>query len=325
MRAHTNGKNEKGKRFATVIGVAAAGVMALGAQTATAAPDVVKYDTKLTITHERDTDRGALWHGGLRSEARKCVEGRRVFLFRERRGADRKLGSDRNQFRPAEARWFTWGVRAPIRGHVYAKVRPEVGAGFVCRADRSRTIENGDLCFEDPSFCRADRSPTIKRSSHPRSLGAQTALAGGEPVDRTPPDLQLSFSGKETQHVAIGARTDCGQKPPPYVCGGCDHGACAITVKASCGDEACTARGEGTLTKVKNEKLRTASTDLAPGETSGLEMYMTKKTRKKAGKALDEGEKVKAKVTVKATDAAGNVATAKRTIRLGVAHSHYVK
>jgi hypothetical protein len=48
-----------GKRFAIVIGVAAAGVMALGAQTATAAPDVVKYETKLTIT----TDRGFLYHG----------------------------------------------------------------------------------------------------------------------------------------------------------------------------------------------------------------------------------------------------------------------
>ena len=32
--------------------------------------------------------------------------------------------------------------------------------------------------------------------------------------------------------------------------------------------------------------------------------------------ALDKGENVKAKVTVKATDAAGNVATAKRTITL---------
>jgi hypothetical protein len=149
------------------------------------------------------------------------------------------------------------------------------------------------------------------------ALGAQTALAGGEPVDGTPPDLQLSW--KKTQHAAIGARTDCGQKRP-LVCGGCDGGRCAIIVKASCGDEACTARGRGTLTKVKNEKLRTASTDLAPGETSGLEMYMTKNTRKKAGKALDEGEKVKAKVTVKATDAAGNVATAKRTIRLRVGH-----
>jgi hypothetical protein len=33
-------------------------------------------------------------------------------------------------------------------------------------------------------------------------------------------------------------------------------------------------------------------------------------------KALDRGEKVKAKVTVRATDAAGDVATAKRTIKL---------
>src|ERR671910_266011 len=36
MRADTEGKYEMGKRFATVIGVAAAGVMALGAQTALA-------------------------------------------------------------------------------------------------------------------------------------------------------------------------------------------------------------------------------------------------------------------------------------------------
>ena len=45
----TEGKDEMGKRFAIVIGVAAAGVMALGPQTAAAAPDVVKYDTKLTL------------------------------------------------------------------------------------------------------------------------------------------------------------------------------------------------------------------------------------------------------------------------------------
>ena len=44
MRAHGR-KDNMGNRFAIVIGVAAAGVMALGAQTA-AAPDVVKYDTE---------------------------------------------------------------------------------------------------------------------------------------------------------------------------------------------------------------------------------------------------------------------------------------
>jgi hypothetical protein len=36
MRAHTKGKHEMGRRFAIVIGVAAAGVIALGAQTALA-------------------------------------------------------------------------------------------------------------------------------------------------------------------------------------------------------------------------------------------------------------------------------------------------
>ena len=71
-----------GKRFAIVIGVAAAGVMALGAQTGwrrRRRPGRVKYDTKLTITHEETTvtltSKGtALWHGGVGSEVRKCVE-----------------------------------------------------------------------------------------------------------------------------------------------------------------------------------------------------------------------------------------------------------
>ena len=73
------------KRFAVVIGVAAAGVMALGAQTAAAAPGVVEYGTKLTITHEgHSTDRGVIWPAGSRSGGhRKCEEGRRVVLFRE--------------------------------------------------------------------------------------------------------------------------------------------------------------------------------------------------------------------------------------------------
>jgi hypothetical protein len=34
---------------------------------------------------------------------------------------------------------------APQRGRVYARVTPKVGDGFVCRADRSRIIKNGDI------------------------------------------------------------------------------------------------------------------------------------------------------------------------------------
>ena len=103
------------------------------------------------------------------------------------------------------------------------------------------------------------------------ALGAQTAVAGGEPVDSTKPDLQLS--AKKTQHEAIGARTDCDPKKPlPLVCGACDSGACDITVKASCGDEACTPRAKGKVTKVKHDKLEPdepGTQDLAPGETVG--------------------------------------------------------
>jgi hypothetical protein len=156
-----------GKRFAIVIGVAATGVMmALGAQSAAAAP--VKYDTELMITHEGREGKRTHWHGSVMSDrdrnpeydpahaVEKCQLGRRVVLWRQRHGADRKLGTDRrvaNRFIPAG----TWGdmsglgsMVAPARGRVYAKVGPKVGDGFVCRAGRSRTIVNGDLCFEGP-------------------------------------------------------------------------------------------------------------------------------------------------------------------------------
>ena len=51
---------------------------------------------------------------------------------------------------------WAWEVKAPMHGRVYAKAKETP----VCRADRSRIIENGDLCPEDPEqiSCRADRS-----------------------------------------------------------------------------------------------------------------------------------------------------------------------
>ena len=122
-----------GKRFAILIGAAAAGVMALGAQAA-AAPDVVKYDTELTVTK----DRGHNYHGWVGSEVRKCMEGRRVIVFQQRPGADRKLGAERSEFDPryGQARWWLWLDRS--YGHrVYAKVTRKERDRFVCRAERS--------------------------------------------------------------------------------------------------------------------------------------------------------------------------------------------
>jgi hypothetical protein len=155
------------------------------------------------------------------------------------------------------------------------------------------------------------------------ALGAQTATPStGEPVDSTPPDLQLS--GDKTQELGN-----------------------AVKVKASCGDEECTVSGEGSLTNVREvgragkgtvrAGVGPASADLGPGETTTLKLKLDyrdetaprSKTRKKAVEALDKGKKVLAKVKVRATDAVveadqlpvgprspGNVATAKRTIRL---------
>jgi len=60
MRAHGR-ERQTGKRFAIVIGVAAAGMMALGAQPAAA---VVKYDTTLWLTK----DQGGHYHGRVYSD-----------------------------------------------------------------------------------------------------------------------------------------------------------------------------------------------------------------------------------------------------------------
>ena len=64
MRADTKRKHEMGKRFTILICVAAAGVMALGAQTGTAASEgVVEYKTTLTIFKD-----WADLHGQVRSK-----------------------------------------------------------------------------------------------------------------------------------------------------------------------------------------------------------------------------------------------------------------
>ena len=75
------------------------------------------------------------------------------------------------------------------------------------------------------------------------ALGAQTASSStGEPVDRVPPDLQLS--GDKTQQAALPNRI-------------CNRDVCDVLVEVSCGDEACMVRTTGRLTKVKEDKLTT--------------------------------------------------------------------
>ena len=128
MRAQGN-EGRLGRRFAIVIGVAAAGVMALGAQTTVATPDVVKYDTKLGGHKE-----GVFFHGPVNSEDRKCKDGRRVVVFKQRPGADRKV----NETRSEDGWWEIGGPNHHYHGRLYARVTRELhtGNGFVCLADR---------------------------------------------------------------------------------------------------------------------------------------------------------------------------------------------
>jgi hypothetical protein len=138
-----------GKRFAIVIGVAAAGVMTLGAlgitgtaaaessdQASTASAGVATY---LTITR----DGSHAYHGLVSSRARKCADGRRVVLFEQQPGPDRMLAVTRSKnWQAGEASW--WKVLLQVglqRGDpVYAKAPRTQRSGFVCRADRSWII-----------------------------------------------------------------------------------------------------------------------------------------------------------------------------------------
>ena len=102
-----------GKRFAIVIGVAAAGVMALGTQTAAALP---KYQTRVTIAKE-----SCCYHGRVYSEVRKCLDGRKVVLFKQRPGADRRLGKARSHFVHGEHhRSAVWVIATPRAGRAIA-------------------------------------------------------------------------------------------------------------------------------------------------------------------------------------------------------------
>ena len=129
------------KRFAIVIGVAAAGVMALGPQTAAARPEVVKYDAKVTI-HRIKAGAGPYFHGSVESKVRKCMDGRRVVVFKRRPGADQKMGTARTHLENGVGQWglHLHSGDSKREDPIYAKVTPKEGPGFVCRAARSPTI-----------------------------------------------------------------------------------------------------------------------------------------------------------------------------------------
>jgi hypothetical protein len=134
--------------------------------------------------------------------------------------------------------------------------------------------------------------------------GPTMALMGyGEPRDSVPPNLKLS--GPKRQDPQNDGYTDGWHAN--------------LHLNVSCGDEWCTARASGRLTNVKEDRLSPDGPwDIEPGERAhnmGPELTRYSQ-RREVRKALARGENVQAIVTVRATDLSGNVATAKRTIKL---------
>ena len=171
-----------------------------------------------------------------------------------------------------------------------------------CPPTLSAPNERVQGCIIDVTFTPTGKGP--RRGTLTTGPGGPTVAlnGGGEPVNTTPPDLQLSGPKKQNP-----------QADGPI----CDRDLCDVKVKASCGYETCTLSANGKLTKVNNDKLKPIhSWVVAPGKTTSLEQELNETQRKQVRKALDEGKNVRAKVTVRAKDAAGKVTTAKRTIRL---------
>jgi hypothetical protein len=172
-------------------------------------------------------------------------------------------------------------------------------------------------------------------------LGAQTTLAGEKP--------HLQLSGKKTQSQAdinhpgslvrtmvVSVTASCGEvsgPPVPWAPGLLKE----LRPPANLPDLGCHLSAEG---KVMGDKLRPrlkAGMDLpGPGvackadQESGalttchwfsgsrvsMELKLREKTREQVRKALTDGQKVEAEVTVRAKYASGKVETAKRTIKL---------
>jgi hypothetical protein len=128
----------------TKLGAALVAALACAGLAAAALAGVHKYDTRLTIARGGGGFVFDVWHGEVKSERGKCQRERRVVLFKQRPGADRKLGTARSAGAgPDEGSWSLDLHRenlaevAQVDKGKYAKVRRESGNGYVCRADRA--------------------------------------------------------------------------------------------------------------------------------------------------------------------------------------------
>jgi len=129
------------KRGASIAAIAI--LVALAVAATAGATRTVRISSKVSIANHH----GLHFAGRVTASNHACVEGRRVTLFRViENGPDQALGHD---VTGGNGRWSVEvsGFAGISLSHFYAKVkrRSEGTAGtiFVCRGDRSRTIELG--------------------------------------------------------------------------------------------------------------------------------------------------------------------------------------
>jgi hypothetical protein len=120
---------------AALLAIAALAAQALGTQ-------VVKINSKVSIAEHNLT-----FHGKVRSPNHACVENRRVKLKRViGAGHDQTMGTSTSD---SAGHWSVHvsGFAGITLNHFYAHVRRRsegtAGTIFVCRGDRSRTIQPG--------------------------------------------------------------------------------------------------------------------------------------------------------------------------------------
>src|SRR4051794_8548243 len=140
IRVHGR-KGRMGKRFAILIGVAAAGVMALGAQKTAAVPALASHTVKIDSMVTLPPPQKRPFYGRVKSNKHACEVHRLVKVYRVRPGRDHV--ADRGDAKDRTNQRGKWRDRQLIlgEGDFYAKVvrRKEGTAGttFVCRQDRS--------------------------------------------------------------------------------------------------------------------------------------------------------------------------------------------
>jgi Bacterial Ig domain len=182
----------------------------------------------------------------------------------------------------------------------------EPGSSFECRVDGGSwepcsspvtlaPLSDGAHRFEVRA---TDQAHNTEQSPDSRTFTVETAGSppAPPPADTKAPALQLS--GATVQRV-LRQR--------------------GVLLVVACPAEACTATAKGKVVvggSAKVYRVTPATKELAGGAKATLKLKLRRTVLAAIGRALRRGKKVSAKVTVTARDAAGNVTTKRRSIRL---------